>query len=62
MKKNLWLTLLAIIGATSISANNTKESLDTIVVATQPLMSCSGCEKRIMENIRFVKGTKKITT
>lgn len=62
MKKIITLTFSVLLGALSLSANNKKGGLDTLVVTTQPLMSCSGCENRIMENIRFVKGTKKITT
>ena len=35
---------------------------DTLVVTTQPQMHCQSCENKIKSNIRFVKGTKKITT
>ena len=35
---------------------------DTLTVTTEPQMHCSGCENRIKQNIRFVKGVKAITT
>ena len=35
---------------------------DTLVVTPTPDMHCSGCENKIKNNIRFVKGTKKIDT
>ena len=35
---------------------------DTLTVTTTPQMHCSGCENRIKQNIRFVKGVKAITT
>ena len=35
---------------------------DTLIVTTEPQMHCSGCENRIKQNIRFVKGVKEITT
>ena len=31
-------------------------------MTTTPQMHCSGCENRIKQNIRFVKGVKAITT
>lgn len=36
--------------------------IDTLVVTTDPQMHCSNCENRIKQNIRFVKGTKRIAT
>ena len=44
------------------SAKSNKLNLDTLVVTTNPQMHCSGCETRIKQNIRFVKGVKKIET
>ena len=44
------------------SAKSNKQNLDTLVVTTNPQMHCSGCETRIKQNIRFVKGVKKIET
>ena len=31
---------------------------DTLTVTTTPQIHCSGCENRIKQNIRFVKGVK----
>lgn len=45
--------------AATISA---PEKSDTLVVTTQPQMHCENCEKRIKQNIRFVKGVKRIET
>lgn len=50
---------LALLASLAASAE-TKQ--DTLVVTTNPQMHCAGCENRIKKNIRFVKGTKKITT
>lgn len=36
--------------------------VDTLVVTTTPQMHCSNCEKKIKDNIRWVKGTKKVDT
>ena len=38
------------------------KDIKTIVLKTQPEMHCTGCEKKIKENIRFEKGVKSITT
>jgi len=35
---------------------------DTLVVTTNPMMHCGGCENKIKSNVRFVKGTKSIET
>lgn len=42
------------------AAKDSKCTTDTLVVVTTPPMHCSNCENRIKENIRFVKGTKRI--
>ena len=48
---------------TALSAQAQKAtSTDTLIVTTTPQMHCSGCENRIKQNIRFVKGVKAITT
>ena len=36
--------------------------VDTLRVTTEPQMHCANCENRIKQNIRFVKGVKKIIT
>lgn len=58
MKKILSVACLLAI-ACHASAHTTA---DTLVVTTQPEMHCEGCENKIKSNIRFVKGTKKIST
>lgn len=44
------------------SAAGNKQQLDTLCVTTTPQMHCSGCETRIKQNIRFVKGVRRIDT
>lgn len=39
-----------------------KSPADTLTVTTLPQMHCQNCENKIKNNIRFVKGTKKIET
>ena len=52
-----------VIAATSLSVSAQKSrQVDTLLVTTIPEMHCSGCEERIKENIRFVKGVKSIQT
>ena len=60
--KTLILTTLLAGSALSVSAQKEKSQLDTLVVTTTPQMHCNGCEEKIKQNIRFVKGTKKILT
>ena len=38
------------------------KDIKTVVLTTNPEMHCSGCEKKIKENIRFEKGIKSIKT
>ena len=58
MKKNLLAALMLVAAGNAFA----KTSVDTLVVTTQPQMHCQNCEKKIKSNIRFVKGTKKIST
>lgn len=58
MKTKL-LTAFMLLAAGNVLA---KTSSDTLVVTTQPQMHCQKCENKIKSNIRFVKGTKKIST
>ena len=51
-----------IIFALSFSVALFAKDIKTIVLKTQPEMHCTGCEKKIKENIRFEKGVKSITT
>lgn len=43
-------------------AAKTPAPVDTLRVTTEPQMHCANCENRIKQNIRFVKGVKKIIT
>ncbi len=70
------LTTVAAVAATDVTADTDSVAvkseqaakpakvnpIDTLVVTTDPQMHCSSCENRIKQNIRFVKGTKHITT
>lgn len=38
------------------------KAADTLTVSTTPVMHCASCETKIKKHIRFVKGTKKIST
>ena len=38
------------------------KDIKTVVLTTNPEMHCSGCEKKIKENIRFEKGIMSIKT
>ena len=46
----------------SDKGSESKSKSDTLVVSTNPKMHCMGCENKIKQNIRFVKGTKEIET
>ncbi len=61
MKKTFSIAIMAL-SALTMSAQKKETTCDTLVVTTTPQMHCSGCEKKIKENIRFVKGTKRIET
>ena len=58
MKKNFLMAFMLMLAGNSFAQTAT----DTLVVTTQPQMHCQNCEKKIKSNIRFVKGTKKIST
>ena len=38
------------------------KDIKTVVLTTTPEIHCTGCEKKIKENIRFEKGVKSIKT
>ena len=62
MKKTILISaLVALTSLCAPAAKNTAKT-DTLRVTTTPQMHCSGCENRIKQNIRFVKGVKKIET
>ena len=58
MKKNILAAFMLVAAGNAFA----KTSADTLVVTTQPQMHCQNCEMKIKSNIRFVKGTKKIST
>lgn len=58
MKKIIAAAFLAMLSVSTFA----KAKADTLVVTTTPQMHCANCEKKIKNNIRFVKGTKKIET
>ena len=60
MKKLFLIATIALLSANVFAAGEAKS--DTLVVTTTPVMHCKNCENRIKQNIRFVKGTKKIET
>ncbi len=51
-----------IIFTLAISVALFAKDVKTVVLTTQPAMHCTGCEKKIKDNIRFEKGIKSITT
>ncbi len=62
MKKIIMLGLVALTATQLWSANPEKQKADTLVVTTSPQMHCANCENKIKQNIRFVKGVKRIDT
>lgn len=60
MKKMIVMALMATMCAGVMAGNEAKN--DTLVVTTTPVMHCAKCENRIKQNVRFVKGVKKIET
>ena len=58
MKKNLLVAFMLLVAGNTFA----KTPVDTLIVTTLPQMHCQKCENKIKSNIRFVKGTKKIST
>lgn len=58
MKRILTLSLGMLLCTTVALAKDIK----TLVVTTTPQMHCENCEKKIKNNVRFVKGVKAIET
>ncbi len=52
------ILFIALAAATLCCAKDIK----TVVLTTLPEMHCTGCEKKIKDNIRFEKGVKTIKT
>lgn len=59
MKRFICLAMMTLVTLMA-GAQKKGAQMDTLVVATTPQMHCSNCEKKIRENVRFVKGTKKV--
>lgn len=55
MKRILSLLLLAFCAMTTFA-----KDIHTVVLTTNPQMHCAGCENKITENLRYVKGVKSI--
>lgn len=54
---------ILLIGALAISAISLyAKDIQTLVVTTNPPLSCQNCENKIKGNIRFEKGVKNIET
>lgn len=62
MKRVFILGLVALSISSSGAANPQKQKADTLVITTAPQMHCANCENKIKQNIRFVKGVKRIET
>ena len=48
--------------ALAVAAICNAKDIKTVVLKTNPEMHCTGCEKKIKDNIRFEKGVKDIRT
>ena len=48
--------------ALAVAAVCNAKDIKTVVLKTNPEMHCTGCEKKIKDNIRFEKGVKDIRT
>lgn len=48
--------------ALALAAISVAKDIKTVVLTTNPPMHCTGCEKKIMNYIRFEKGIKDIKT
>lgn len=55
MKRFVSLLLIAFCAMTSFA-----KDFHTVVLTVSPQMHCAGCENRITENLRYVKGVKSI--
>ena len=58
MKTRMIMLALAV----GMSVASFAKDIRTVVLTTAPQMHCENCENRIKSNIRFVKGTKQIST
>lgn len=55
MKKILSLALFALIGMSAIA-----KDIHTVVLTTNPGLRCHNCEAKVTEQLRYVKGVKRI--
>lgn len=60
MKRNKRFMVLALM--LCVFTFSWAKDIKTVVLKTTPEMHCANCEKKIKENIRFVKGVKDIIT
>lgn len=57
MKRILFTALLAL----AASASALAKDIHTAVLTTQPGLRCHNCENKVTEQLRYVKGVKRIT-
>lgn len=57
MKKFFAIAIMAL-----MTSGMYAETLKTVVFTPTPKMTCKNCEKKVKDNVRFVKGTKTIET
>lgn len=55
MKRLLFSFLLASAAVCAMA-----KDIHTVVLTTKPQMHCAGCEKKVTENLRYVRGVKTI--
>ncbi len=48
--------------ALALATSSMGKDIKTVVLTTAPQMHCTGCEKKIKENVRFEKGVRRIKT
>ncbi len=62
MKRNISLIVGALFALTAAAAAPATAGNDTLVVTTRPQMHCAGCENKIKNKLKFIRGTRKIRT
>lgn len=55
MKRLLFSILIASAAVTAMA-----KDIHTVVLTTEPQMHCAGCENKVTENLRYVRGVKAI--
>lgn len=56
------MRILSLFIALTVACGCYAKEIRTVVLKTNPVMHCTGCEKKIKEFIRFEKGIKDIKT